>query len=92
MDLTIKSLMSDVVTAQCKICKMDKTIKSLISDGVTSQLIFYVTKSQLNSNITSQTIDISGHKVIILSLCCSVISVAFYYLCGYFSLFMPYWL
>jgi hypothetical protein len=23
---------------------------------------------------------------------CSVISVAFYYLCGYFSLLMPYWL
>jgi hypothetical protein len=26
----------------------------------------------------------------ILSLGCSVISVAFYYLCGYFSLLMPY--
>jgi hypothetical protein len=29
---------------------------------------------------------------VILSLRCSVISVAFYYLCGYFSLLMPYWL
>jgi hypothetical protein len=28
----------------------------------------------------------------ILSLGCSVISVAFYYLCGFFSLLMPYWL
>jgi hypothetical protein len=29
---------------------------------------------------------------VILSLGCSVISVAFYYLRGYFSLLMPYWL
>jgi hypothetical protein len=29
---------------------------------------------------------------VILSLGCSVISVAFYYLCGYFPLLMPYWL
>jgi hypothetical protein len=29
---------------------------------------------------------------VILSLGCSVISIAFYYLCGYFSLLMPYWL
>jgi CTD small phosphatase-like protein 2 len=29
---------------------------------------------------------------VILSWGCSVISVAFYYLCGYFSLLMPYWL
>jgi hypothetical protein len=28
----------------------------------------------------------------ISSLGCSVISVAFYYLCGYFSSLMPYWL
>jgi hypothetical protein len=27
-----------------------------------------------------------------VSLGCSVISVAFYHLCGYFSLLMPYWL
>jgi hypothetical protein len=29
---------------------------------------------------------------VILSLGCSVISIAFYYLCGDFSLLMPYWL
>jgi hypothetical protein len=29
---------------------------------------------------------------VILSLGCSVISIAFCYLCGYFSLFMTYWL
>jgi magnesium-transporting ATPase (P-type) len=29
---------------------------------------------------------------VILSLGCSIISVAFYYLSGYFSLLMPYWL
>jgi hypothetical protein len=28
----------------------------------------------------------------VIQLGCSVISVAFYYLCGYFSLVMPYWL
>jgi hypothetical protein len=30
--------------------------------------------------------------LIILLLGCPVISVAFNYSCGYFSLFMPYWL
>jgi hypothetical protein len=29
---------------------------------------------------------------VISTLGCSVISVAFYYMCDYFSLLMPYWL
>jgi DNA replicative helicase MCM subunit Mcm2 (Cdc46/Mcm family) len=41
--------------------------------------------------------ELEGYRVCVdyqvtLSLGCSIISVAFYYLCGYFSLLMPYWL
>jgi hypothetical protein len=59
----ISCFLNALQTQQAKICQMDKSIKSLISDGVTSQLIFHVTYSQLDSNITSQTIKISGCKV-----------------------------
>jgi hypothetical protein len=58
----LNCLLNALQTAQTKICQMDKVIKSLISDGVTAELIFYVNISQLNSNITSHTIDVSGHK------------------------------
>jgi carbamoylphosphate synthase large subunit len=40
----------------------------------------------------SRIIDDLGLQQVILSLGCSVTSVAFYYLCGYFSSLMRYWL
>jgi hypothetical protein len=43
-------------------------------------------------NFPDQDMMVPWRLQVILSLGCSVISVAFYYLCSYFSLLMPYWL
>jgi hypothetical protein len=60
-------------------------------------LVFNSILIQLTNNEFDMEGKIETHKAlfklqqVILSLICSVISVAFYCLCGYFSLLMPYW-